>query len=51
MEVITGVEAPEYLKGPYTRKEDAIGATTKNIATPIVNGASHKVQSTGAKPC
>jgi hypothetical protein len=51
MEVITGVEAPKYLRGPYARKEDIIGATTKNIATPIINGTSHKLQNTETKPC
>jgi hypothetical protein len=51
MEVITGAEALEYLQGPYARKEDTIGVTTKDIATPTMNGAGHKVQSTVAKPC
>uniref|UniRef100_A0A2N9EV97 Uncharacterized protein n=1 Tax=Fagus sylvatica TaxID=28930 RepID=A0A2N9EV97_FAGSY len=46
MEVITGAEALEYLQGPYARKEDTIGVTTKDIATPTMNGAGHKVQST-----
>jgi hypothetical protein len=51
MEVITGAEALEYLKGPYARREDTIGVTTKDIATPTMNGAGHKVQSMVAKPC
>uniref|UniRef100_A0A2N9G346 Uncharacterized protein n=1 Tax=Fagus sylvatica TaxID=28930 RepID=A0A2N9G346_FAGSY len=51
MEMITGAEAPEYLKGPCAKKEDTIGAPTKDIATPTMNGVGHKVQSTVAKPC
>ena len=51
MEMITGAEAPEYLKGPYARKEDTIGAPTKDIAAPTMNGVGHKVQSMVAKPC
>uniref|UniRef100_A0A2N9F0K1 Reverse transcriptase domain-containing protein n=1 Tax=Fagus sylvatica TaxID=28930 RepID=A0A2N9F0K1_FAGSY len=51
MEVITGVEVPAYLRGPYAGKEDITGATTKNIATPIINSTSHKVQNTETKPC
>ena len=51
MEVITGVEVPKYLKGNYAGKEDITGATTKNIAAPIINGTSHKVQNTETKPC
>ena len=51
MEVITGAKAPEYLRGPYAGKEDITGATTKNIATPIINSTSHKVQNTETKPC
>ena len=51
MEVITGAKAPEYLRGHYARKEDIIGATTKNIATPIINDISHKLQNTETKPC
>ena len=43
MEVIIGAEMLEYLRGPYAGKEDITGATTKNIATPIINGTSHKV--------
>ena len=35
MEVITGVEAPEYLRGPYVGEESIVGAITKNVATPI----------------
>ena len=38
MEVITGAEGPEYLRGPYVGKEGIAGATIKNIATPIRNG-------------
>uniref|UniRef100_A0A2N9IUX1 Uncharacterized protein n=1 Tax=Fagus sylvatica TaxID=28930 RepID=A0A2N9IUX1_FAGSY len=51
MEMITGAEAPEYLKRPCAKKEDTIGAPTKDIATPTMNGVGHKVQSTVAKPC
>uniref|UniRef100_A0A2N9GH53 Reverse transcriptase domain-containing protein n=1 Tax=Fagus sylvatica TaxID=28930 RepID=A0A2N9GH53_FAGSY len=32
-------------------KEDITGATTKNIATPRINGTSHKLQNTETKPC
>jgi hypothetical protein len=41
----------EYLRGHYAGKEDITGATTKNIAAPIINGTSHKVQNTKTKPC
>jgi hypothetical protein len=51
MEVITRVEASEYFRGPYAGKEDITGATTKNIATPRINGTSHKLQNTKTKPC
>jgi hypothetical protein len=51
MEVIMGAKALEYLRGLYVEKEVIIGATTKNIAAPIKNGTSHKVQNTEAKPC
>ena len=51
MEVITGAEAPEYLKGPYVRKEDIIDIPTKDIVIPIMkNGIGHRVQSTVTKP-
>ena len=46
MEVITRAEASEYLRGPYARKKEITGATTKNIATSIINGTSHKLQNT-----
>uniref|UniRef100_A0A2N9FYZ2 Uncharacterized protein n=1 Tax=Fagus sylvatica TaxID=28930 RepID=A0A2N9FYZ2_FAGSY len=47
MEVITGAEAPEYLKGPYVKKEDTIDTPAKDIAIPIMkNDIGHKVQST-----
>ncbi len=49
--MITGAKAPEYLKGPCARKEDTIGAPTKDIAVPTMNGSGHKMQSTVAKPC
>ena len=51
MEVITGAEAPEYLRGPYVGKEDIIGTTTTNITTLRINGTGHKVQNTETKPC
>ena len=51
MEVITRAEVPEYLRGPYTEKEDITSATTKNVAAPIKNGTSHKVQNTKVKSC
>jgi hypothetical protein len=51
MEVIMEAEAPEYLKGPYAGKQDITGAATKNIATPIINVTSHKVQNIETKPC
>ncbi len=56
MEVITGAEAPEYLKGPYiqNRKEDIAITMTKdekNADIPIVrDNISHKIQSTTTKP-
>ena len=46
-----GVEALEYLRGPYARKEGIAGAITKNIATPIRNGTNHKVKNTKVKSC
>ena len=51
MEVITGAEAPEYLRGPYARKEGIAGATTKNIAIPVRDGTRHKVQDTKVESC
>jgi hypothetical protein len=51
MEVITGVEAPEYLRGPYVGKEGIVDATTKNIATPVRDGTRHKVQDTKVESC
>ena len=51
MEVITGAEAPKYLRRLYVGKEDITGATTKNTIAPIKNGTSHKVQNTETKPC
>ena len=51
MEVITGAEAPKYLRGPYAGKDSITGATTKNILTPVRNGTSHKVQNTKVKSC
>ena len=56
MEVITGVEAPEYLKEPYIRgrKEDiaiTLAKDEKDVAIPIVrNDISHKMQTTITKP-
>ena len=51
MEVITRAEAPEYLKGPYARKEDTVDTPVKDIAMPIIkNGIGHRVQSTVTKP-
>ena len=51
MEVITGAEAPEYLKGPYVRKEDIIDIPTKDIVIPIMkNGRGHRMQSMVTKP-
>ena len=51
MEVITGAEAPEYLKGPYARKEDTVDTPAKDIAMPIIkNGIGHRVQSMVTKP-
>jgi hypothetical protein len=51
MEVITGAEAPEYLKGPCTRKEDTIDTPTKDIVIPIKkDGISHRVQSMVTEP-
>jgi hypothetical protein len=46
MEVITGAEAPEYLRGPYAKKVDTAVTTTKNIATPVKGDTGHKVQDT-----
>ncbi len=51
MEVITGAEAPEYLKGPYVQKEDTINIPTKDIVIPIMkNGRGHRMQSMVTKP-
>ena len=51
MEVITGAETPEYLKGPYVQKEDTIDTPAKDIVIPIMkNGIGHRVQSTVTKP-
>uniref|UniRef100_A0A2N9EX14 Uncharacterized protein n=1 Tax=Fagus sylvatica TaxID=28930 RepID=A0A2N9EX14_FAGSY len=46
MEVITRAKALKYLRGPYAGKESIAGATSKNIAIPVRNGISHKVQNT-----
>ena len=51
MEVITGAEAPEYLRGPYVGEEGIAGAITKNVATPTRNGIRHKVQDIKVESC
>jgi hypothetical protein len=51
MDVITGVEALEYLKGPYIQKKDTTNTLARDIAIPIMkNGIGHKMQSTITKP-
>ena len=44
MEVITGAEAPEYLREPYAKKVGTAVTTTKNITTPVKGDTGHKVQ-------
>ena len=51
MEVITGAEAPEYLRGPYARKEGIAGATTKSIVTLVKGDTRHKRQDAKVKSC
>ena len=51
MEVITGAEAPEYLRGPYVGEDNIAGAITKNVATPVRNGTRHKVQDSKDELC
>ena len=48
MEVITGAEALEYLRGPYVREESVAGVITKNEVTPVRN---HKVQDAKVESC
>jgi hypothetical protein len=51
MEVITGAEAPKYLRRPYVGEDDIVGAITKNVATPVGNGIRHKVQDSKDELC
>ena len=51
MEVITGAEAPKYLRGPYVGEDGIVDAITKNVATPVGNGIRHKVQDSKVKLC
>ena len=51
MEVITGVEAPEYLRGPHIGEEGIAGAITKNVAMPVRNDTRHKVQDSKVELC
>ena len=48
MEVITGAEAPEYLRRPYVGEESIAGVITKNVATPVRN---YKGQDTKVESC
>ena len=51
MEVITGAEAPEYLKGPYIQKEDTTITLAKDTAIPIMkSGIGHRMQNMITKP-
>uniref|UniRef100_A0A2N9ILQ9 Uncharacterized protein n=1 Tax=Fagus sylvatica TaxID=28930 RepID=A0A2N9ILQ9_FAGSY len=46
-----GVEALEYLKGPYIQKKDTTNTLARDTAIPIMkNGIGHKMQSTITKP-
>jgi hypothetical protein len=51
MEVITGAEAPEYLRGPYAGKEGIASATTKSIVTPVKGDTRHKGQDAKVESC
>ena len=49
MEVITGAEASEYLRGPYVRGNGTTVVITKNIATPVKGDTEYKVQDSRAE--
>ena len=49
MEVITGAETPEYLRGPYGGENGTAVTTTKNIATRVKGDTGHTVQDTRAE--
>jgi hypothetical protein len=44
MEIITGAEALEYLRGPHIRENGVGVATTKHIVTPVKRDIGYKVQ-------